>query len=358
MKEKPAAEAESDLGQETTRLRVRAEMSFSESAKRWNFSPKLMCCDHAHSVRVTGSVPSAQPTGVIGTHSLSLRSLLQIEQSVEDISEMFLRVDYVLDDVQAGDTTDDVVPVSSWDTHHQIFLRTAAKCRSILHNTVAIIDVCRPFLLIDIGSSSYDDANTGFKITEELVRTKVACGKGGSQDLSKLAQAIPKFGTHLAPTTSSSVSAPRASREVIPRISVHRLTAGIAFALRILLRYPWSYVANAPRRATSPNISCHTPPLVAEPDPSYPDTMIYDIKCTAAEIERFSLTWLEIANEMESWADYLAHRASFSDGTAYELGERDVTFCNAIAGIWDAIMDMRHASLVRMYAKKPADAQL
>ncbi|EIW54664.1 uncharacterized protein TRAVEDRAFT_50803 [Trametes versicolor FP-101664 SS1] len=75
-----------------------------------------------------------------------------------------------------------------------------------------------------------------------------------------------------------------------------------------------------------------------------------DLERVALEIERFALTWSEISDEQERWVGYLARRAEDLDSDSKVADESDLTFHNEIAGMWDAIMSIRHTTLQRLNA--------
>lgn len=91
--------------------------------------------------KVTDSFPAREPHRITGAHvsvipssltvnvfrvdayypqSLSLRQLLHIEQSVEDISDIFHRVDYVLSDIDESNTISTMLPQRSWEEFQHV----------------------------------------------------------------------------------------------------------------------------------------------------------------------------------------------------------------------------------------------
>ncbi|KAL1948627.1 hypothetical protein VTO73DRAFT_10433 [Trametes versicolor] len=177
-----------------------------------------MCHQQAHSSnKVIDGVPSRGPRRIIGTHNLSLKQLLYMEQSVEDISEIFYRVDCVLGDIDESDTTSTALLRQSWEELQQDFWQIAARCRRNFHDAVAIMDVCTESLLADTDHSSSESANREFKIPEELLRIKAAHGQAASNDLRQLAKKIQDLRVHGHVVPAPSIHPSPASHQLIIR---------------------------------------------------------------------------------------------------------------------------------------------
>ncbi|KAL1948625.1 hypothetical protein VTO73DRAFT_10431 [Trametes versicolor] len=85
---------------------------------------------------------SAVPQGVIHAQNITQRRLMHIEQAVEDISDLFLRVYLVLGAVPPEGATfiTEEVSSASWDEYYQRFLRIAARSLRNLKDAVAVMD--------------------------------------------------------------------------------------------------------------------------------------------------------------------------------------------------------------------------
>ncbi|EIW54656.1 uncharacterized protein TRAVEDRAFT_50795 [Trametes versicolor FP-101664 SS1] len=317
--------------------------------------------------------------------SQAQRKLMHIEQSVEDISDLFLSVYLVLDNVGPENCRSHpaMISLATWDQYYQDFLRIASLCRRNLHESVAVMDAVaaayRETVLTAIGLSSYQDTMTGLQFAENLMRKKVACGTSSVDDLKKLAGNIRTLQAQADHAPTGTLPRPLTTShwnlgEVIHYISELRLqiyamiffnrhlrrvcrligrlySAGLVIAWKTMLRIarilPNIELRAYPGRSTPSGESNDVPLVVSEPGPSYPDTMKYTLERVADDITKFALTWSEISDEIAQWAAYLKRRAASVDSEILDVS--DLTFYGEIAGMWDAIMSMRHASLRRMH---------
>ncbi|KAI0353940.1 hypothetical protein OH77DRAFT_1437807 [Trametes cingulata] len=255
----------------------------------------------------------------VSYESTALRKLLQVEQPVGDISNMFLKVTYHLDELDDSDFEENGATALAplWDKHCQEFLELAADSRRNMYIAVAIMDVCNDGVNDGCSNTLLDDEiRRAFSVANKLA-------------LSDSHSSFPE-------TRSEDVEL------LIVSKNWHELYEAPLFNMRlqqVIIWHPMNADGGQRKRLSSTSTSRG---FVATPMA----TVMRDIEKVADRIEDFATTWSALAKQIEAWSAYLSRHAS-----DLPLTPGEDTLLHEVAGMWDAIMDMKHAAIIRRGVK-------
>ncbi|KAI0363664.1 hypothetical protein BV20DRAFT_94253 [Pilatotrama ljubarskyi] len=317
-----------------------------------------------------------------GTYeSTALKKFLQIEQPVGDISNLFLKVTYGLDELNDSTYTSGASTLTRlWDGHCQDFLMLAADSRKNMYIAVAIMDVCNDGIHDSFATSPVsDETGRAIHTAVKLIARNAERGRRAADELKDLAQVVRRFNNHirtiyaqdgvwmatmralvrssssfytatfnvgqyrqevtLVPVEHTPESTDKASKIGNAASCPLSTTADLpAFRPRPSGAYKCSGPMPTTRTSTAPNHhSRNAGTLTARRE-----MLTQDVEKIADRIQEYAAIWSTLASQIEAWSAYLSQRAGDMQRT---LGGDKLL--HEVAGMWDAIMDMKHAAIIR-----------